>query len=142
MQLQAYFLVLDDVMDNSHTRRGQPCWFKVPKVWAKSQHVAVYFSYFLLLPVKEKHPTCVTFMFQVGMIALNDGILLRNHVRRILRKHFRDKPYYAHLLDLFDEVIYLYSFCLICSHLSLYAKSSLPCVVILHRWSFRLLQVR
>ncbi|KAK9283843.1 hypothetical protein L1049_012097 [Liquidambar formosana] len=30
--LQAYFLVLDDIMDNSHTRRGQPCWFKLPKV--------------------------------------------------------------------------------------------------------------
>ncbi|KAG6619745.1 hypothetical protein I3842_Q085200 [Carya illinoinensis] len=67
----ADFLVHDDIMDNSHTRRGQPCWFKVPKV---------------------------------GMIVVNDGVLLRNHIRRILRKHFRDKPYYLHLLDLFDEV--------------------------------------
>ncbi|KAG7963223.1 hypothetical protein I3843_09G107900 [Carya illinoinensis] len=69
--LQAYFLVHDDIMNNSHTRRGQPCWFRVPKV---------------------------------GMIVVNDGVLLRNHIRRILRKHFRDKPYYLHLLDLFDEV--------------------------------------
>ncbi|KAG6641966.1 hypothetical protein I3843_09G108000 [Carya illinoinensis] len=69
--LQAYFLVLDDIMDNSHTRRGQPCWFRVPKV---------------------------------GLIAANDGILLRNHVPRILRNHFRNKPYYVDLLDLFNEV--------------------------------------
>ncbi|XP_015880481.1 farnesyl pyrophosphate synthase 1 [Ziziphus jujuba] len=69
--LQAYFLVLDDIMDNSHTRRGQPCWYRLPKV---------------------------------GMIAVNDGVLLRNHIPRILKKHFREKPYYVDLLDLFNEV--------------------------------------
>ncbi|KAJ0046654.1 hypothetical protein Pint_03748 [Pistacia integerrima] len=69
--LQAYFLVLDDIMDGSHTRRGQPCWFRLPKI---------------------------------GMIAVNDGILLRNHIPRILKKHFRGKPYYVDLLDLFNEV--------------------------------------
>ncbi|KAK9268144.1 hypothetical protein L1049_010584 [Liquidambar formosana] len=69
--LQAYFLVLDDIMDNSHTRRGQPCWFRLPKV---------------------------------GMIAVNDGVVLRNHIPRILKNHFRGKPYYVDLLDLFNEV--------------------------------------
>jgi len=58
-------------MDNSHTRRGQPCWFRLPKV---------------------------------GLIAANDGILLRNHIPRILKLHFREKPYYVDLLDLFNEV--------------------------------------
>uniref|UniRef100_A0ACD5U072 Uncharacterized protein n=1 Tax=Avena sativa TaxID=4498 RepID=A0ACD5U072_AVESA len=69
--LQAFFLVLDDIMDDSVTRRGQPCWYRVP---------------------------------QVGFIAVNDGIILRNHISRMLRLHFKKKPYYADLLDLFNEV--------------------------------------
>lgn len=56
------------------------------------------------------------------MIAVNDGVLLQNHVRMILRKHFRDRPYYVHLLDLFDEVIYLYNFCLISSQIGYMPK--------------------
>ncbi|KAE8679176.1 fructose-bisphosphate aldolase [Hibiscus syriacus] len=53
--LQEYFLVHDDIMDRSHTRRGRPCWFRLPKV---------------------------------GMIAVNDGLILRNQIFRILKRHF------------------------------------------------------
>lgn len=41
---------------------------------------------------------------QVGSIAINDGILLRNHIFLILKTHFRDQPFYVELLDLFNEV--------------------------------------
>ncbi|KAF8696139.1 hypothetical protein HU200_037031 [Digitaria exilis] len=69
--LQAYLLVHDDIMDNSLTRRGKPCWFRVP---------------------------------QVGLIAINDGMILRCHVSRILQRHFKGKPYYVDLIDFFNEI--------------------------------------
>jgi len=69
--LQAYFLVADDIMDNSITRRGQPCWYRVPKV---------------------------------GLVAINDAIILESCIYRILKMHFREHPAYVELLDLFHEV--------------------------------------
>lgn len=38
------------------------------------------------------------------MVAINDGVLIRNQIHRILKTHFKQKPYYADLLDLFNEV--------------------------------------
>ncbi|CAO2197944.1 unnamed protein product [Urochloa humidicola] len=68
---QAYFIVHDDIMDNSQTRRGRPCWFRVP---------------------------------EVGLFAVNDGVILRGHISCILRRHFKGKPYYVDLIDLFNDI--------------------------------------
>ncbi|PWA69076.1 FPP synthase 1 [Artemisia annua] len=45
----------------------------------------------------------ITTYLEVCKIA--DGILLCNHVPRILNKHFRGKPYYVDVVDLFNEHI-------------------------------------
>lgn len=70
--LQAAFLVADDIMDQSQTRRGKPCWYKVKGI---------------------------------GLQAVNDGMLLESCVFILIKRHCRDKPYYADLADLFREVI-------------------------------------
>jgi Polyprenyl synthetase len=67
---QAYFLVADDIMDKSITRRGRPCWYRAPAV---------------------------------GMVAINDGILLEQLLYFILRTHLRGHPAYTPLLELFLE---------------------------------------
>ncbi|MBW0474903.1 hypothetical protein O181_014618 [Austropuccinia psidii MF-1] len=71
--LQAYFLVADDMMDQSITRRNQPCWYRVPKV---------------------------------GNIAINDSFMLEASTYVLLKKHFRDHPAYACLLELFHDTTY------------------------------------
>jgi Polyprenyl synthetase len=44
---------------------------------------------------------------QVGLVAINDGIVLESCIYRILQKYFRRSPQYAHLLELFHEVKYM-----------------------------------
>ena len=41
---------------------------------------------------------------QVGVIAINDGVVLETHIYLILRNYFRKDAFYADLLDLFLEV--------------------------------------
>jgi len=79
--LQAFFLVADDLMDQSVTRRGQPCWYR------------------------QDHPLSKT-NDKVGLIAINDSFLLEAVIYRWLQKYFRDTPYYVDLLELFHEVTY------------------------------------
>ncbi|KAI0316639.1 farnesyl diphosphate synthase [Amylostereum chailletii] len=69
--LQSYFLVSDDMMDSSITRRGQPCWYRVEGV---------------------------------GLMAINDALILEGAIYQMLRVHFKSEPYYVDLLDLFHDV--------------------------------------
>lgn len=39
--LQAFFLVADDIMDGSVTRRGQPCFFRLPEIGLKAVNDAL-----------------------------------------------------------------------------------------------------
>ena len=70
-KLQAYFLVSDDIMDASITRRGQPCWYRVEGV---------------------------------GMMAVNDALILEGAIFQMIRKHFKRDPFYVDLIDLLHEV--------------------------------------
>jgi len=79
--LQAFFLVADDIMDQSITRRGVPCWYRQP------------------IPINARSGT-------VGLVAINDAFLLESMIYRILSKYFKDQPYYVDILELFHEVSY------------------------------------
>ena len=69
-------------------------------------------SCYLFNAVVIKEMTSSYSVVKVGMIAANDGVLLRNHIPRILKKHFKGKPYYVDLLDLFNEVVRMARFAL------------------------------
>lgn len=71
MQLQAFFLVEDDVMDRATIRRGQPCWY---------------------------------LHNNIGLAAINDGILLEHTVYQLLRMHFRNHPAYLDFIETFHDV--------------------------------------
>ncbi|MCJ1250696.1 Farnesyl pyrophosphate synthetase [Trapelia coarctata] len=63
--LQAFFLVSDDIMDASHTRRGQPCWYKQPAVGtiAINDSFMLEVSIYNLLKLHFRaHPAYVDFL--------------------------------------------------------------------------------
>ena len=63
--LQAFFLVSDDIMDSSHTRRGQPCWFRQANVGTVAINDAFMLEssiYILLKQHFRTHPAYVSFL--------------------------------------------------------------------------------
>lgn len=61
-------------MDNSSTRRGQPCWHKVD---------------------------------DVGLIALNDALMIENAIYILLKKYFSHMDCYVDLMQLFHEITFI-----------------------------------
>ncbi|KAG9242934.1 farnesyl diphosphate synthase [Calycina marina] len=63
--LQSFFLVSDDIMDSSKTRRGQPCWYLQPHVGMVSINDAFMLEsaiYVLLKKYFRQHPAYVDLM--------------------------------------------------------------------------------
>ncbi|KAJ0874460.1 putative transferase [Helianthus annuus] len=42
--MQGYIVLHDDIVDGSHIRRGQPCWFRIPEVFFLPQIIYVFFE--------------------------------------------------------------------------------------------------
>jgi len=58
--LQAFFLVADDIMDGSETRRGQPCWFRKPEIGLIAFNDSIILEtcvYSILARHFSKHPS-------------------------------------------------------------------------------------
>lgn len=63
--LQAFFLVSDDIMDSSVTRRGQPCWYRQPKVGMIAINDAFMLESAIYLILKKhfrSHPAYTDFL--------------------------------------------------------------------------------
>jgi farnesyl diphosphate synthase len=41
---------------------------------------------------------------QVGLSAINDGVLLKCHVQAIIKRYFKEKFYFVDLMELWNEV--------------------------------------
>lgn len=76
LQLQAFFLVIDDIEDGSLTRRNQQCWY---------------------------------LHNDIGLAAINDGIILEMAIYQLLRTHFKSKDCYLGLMELFLNVSNTYA---------------------------------
>lgn len=105
-QLQAFFLVADDIMDQSITRRGQPCWYKLVRLGSACSDGLCGSR---LLPKSrpfacQPRPSVLVSQEDVGLVAINDSFLIQAAVFKLLKRHFRAKPYYVELLELMNEV--------------------------------------
>lgn len=54
---------------------------------------------------RRGHP-CWYRVDKVGNIAINDAFMLEAAIYYLLKQHFREKPYYAYLLELFHDITF------------------------------------
>ncbi|XP_036141880.1 farnesyl pyrophosphate synthase-like [Monomorium pharaonis] len=66
-------VIIDDIMDQSSFRRGQPCWYRYNNI---------------------------------GLMAINDGLLLENAVYYLIKKHFKEKECYINLVETYQDAIF------------------------------------
>ena len=72
--LQAMFLVADDIMDRSVTRRGKPCWYRLPDVQFDAINDALILESFLyhhLTQHFQHHPSYVQLMQLYQQVSLS-----------------------------------------------------------------------
>lgn len=107
--LQAFFLVADDIMDHSHTRRGRPCFFRLPDVQLNAINDAMILEmmiYRLLRSHFAHHPAyphlldlfhSITYTTELGQLLdlttsqPPDRVLLDNFTEPALRRIYRYK---------------------------------------------------
>ncbi|XP_049876740.1 uncharacterized protein LOC126374264 [Pectinophora gossypiella] len=76
--LQAYFLMMDDIIDGSSTRRGVPCWYRLPDIGlnAINDSILVYCSMYEVLRVhflQHPHYTSLVNIFQEATLLTSAG---------------------------------------------------------------------
>jgi farnesyl diphosphate synthase len=54
--------------------------------------------------IRRRGRPCWYLYENLGNAAINDGLLLEQGLYQLLSRYFRDKPYYAHVLELFHDV--------------------------------------
>lgn len=105
-QLQAYFLVSDDMMDSSITRRGQPCWYLTPSPAVTTPSSTPIIPSTVpaslengTLQANQKHPL-------VGMVAINDSFMIASSIFHLIKLHFRGQAYYMDLVEIFHDITF------------------------------------